>query len=98
MKLMTAGYMQKDMMTPTEIDRNQFLKMVKKTFSDVLIPIEYVSTQDLLGKGKLYNIYVWLASSFDLMYIGAFGVVHKGEFIDSDGSMMPIAIKTIKCK
>ena len=29
---------------------------------------------------------------------GAFGVVHKGEFVDPDGSMMPIAIKTIKCK
>ena len=32
------------------------------------------------------------------MYIGAFGVVHKGEFVDVDGAMMPVAIKTIKCK
>ena len=31
-------------------------------------------------------------------HIGAFGVVHKGEFVDPDGSMIPIAIKTIKCK
>jgi len=30
--------------------------------------------------------------------LGAFGIVHKGELIETDGSIMPIAIKTIKCK
>ena len=40
----------------------------------------------------------YVAMSYMYVYVGAFGVVHKGEFVDSDGSMMPIAIKTIKCK
>jgi len=35
---------------------------------------------------KLYN------------YLGAFGVVHKGELKCSDGSINPVAIKTIKSK
>ena len=30
--------------------------------------------------------------------IGAFGVVHKGEMIASDGIAKAVAIKTIKCK
>ena len=34
-----------------EID--QFLEMAKKTFSDVLLPIEYVNKQDFLGKGTV---------------------------------------------
>ena len=42
--------MQKETMTSTEID--QFLEMVKKTFSDVLLPVEYISKQEFLGKGK----------------------------------------------
>ena len=29
---------------------------------------------------------------------GAFGVVHKGEMIASDGTVKAVAIKTIKCK
>jgi len=35
-----------------------------------------------------------------LVYInlGAFGVVHKGELTETDGSVMPVAIKTIKCE
>ena len=42
-------------MSSTEID--QFLEMVKKTFSDVLFPIEYIDKQDFLGKG-IYSWYV----------------------------------------
>ena len=30
--------------------------------------------------------------------IGAFGVVHKGEMISSDGTVKAVAIKTIKCE
>ena len=30
--------------------------------------------------------------------LGAFGVVHKGEMIASDGTVKAVAIKTIKCK
>jgi len=30
--------------------------------------------------------------------LGAFGIVHKGELVESDGSIAPIAIKTIKCE
>ena len=45
----------------------------------------------ILGICATYNM-------ISFKYIGAFGVVHKGAFVDSDGSMMPIAIKTIKCK
>ena len=82
-------------MSSTEID--QFLEMVKKTFSDVLFPIEYIDKQDFLGKGKIYSWHMCY-NIISFKYIGAFGVVHKGAFIDSDGSMMPIAIKTIKCK
>jgi len=29
---------------------------------------------------------------------GAFGIVHKGEMISSDGIVKAVAIKTIKCK
>jgi len=29
---------------------------------------------------------------------GAFGVVHKGRLLSSDGTMKAVAIKTIKCK
>ena len=80
-------------MSLTEID--QFLEIVKKTFSDVLFPIEYIDKQDFLGKGKfILGICTMILNT----YVGAFGVVHKGAFVDSDGSMMPIAIKTIKCK
>ena len=79
-------------MSSTEID--QFLEMVKKTFSDVLFPIEYIDKQDFLGKGFILG----MCAMISFKYIGAFGVVHKGAFVDSDGSMMPIAIKTIKCK
>ena len=33
-----------------------------------------------------------------LLYtLGAFGVVHKGEMVLSDGSVKAVAIKTIKC-
>ena len=31
-------------------------------------------------------------------YIGAFGMVHKGEIVTSDGRINAVAIKTIKCK
>ena len=30
--------------------------------------------------------------------LGAFGVVHKGEMIASDGTLKAVAIKTIKCQ
>ena len=30
--------------------------------------------------------------------LGAFGMVHKGEMIASDGTVKAMAIKTIKCK
>ena len=33
-----------------------------------------------------------------LSLIGAFGIVHKGEMISSDGIVKAVAIKTIKCK
>ena len=32
------------------------------------------------------------------MYVGAFGVVHKGELKASDGTLKTVAIKTIKCE
>lgn len=44
-----TGDDQKETMTSAEID--QFLQMVKKTFSDVLFPIEYIIKKDLLGEG-----------------------------------------------
>ena len=31
-------------------------------------------------------------------FTGAFGVVHKGELVTSDGVIKAVAIKTIKCK
>jgi len=33
-----------------------------------------------------------------LSHTGAFGIVHKGEMISSDGIIKAVAIKTIKCK
>ena len=36
---------------------------------------------------------MWLLS-----LTGAFGIVHKGEMISSDGVVKAVAIKTIKCK
>jgi len=33
-----------------------------------------------------------------LSLTGAFGIVHKGEMISSDGVVKAVAIKTIKCK
>ena len=33
-----------------------------------------------------------------MYYLGAFGLVHKGELKGSDGMMSPVAIKTIKSK
>ena len=33
-----------------------------------------------------------------LSLTGAFGIVHKGEMISSDGIVKAVAIKTIKCK
>ena len=88
-------------MTSAEID--QFLEMVKQTFSDVLFPIEYITQQDFLGQGNVLNEVAIVIARYDetwwtMLCAGAFGVVHKGDFVDSDGSMMPIAIKTIKCK
>ena len=34
----------------------------------------------------------------NLYFTGAFGVVHKGELVTSDGVIKAVAIKTIKCK
>ena len=33
-----------------------------------------------------------------MLYVGAFGVVHKGELKTSDGALNTVAIKTIKCE
>ena len=41
-------------MTSAEID--QFLQMVKQTFSDVLFPIEYITKQDFLGEGNVLKV------------------------------------------
>ena len=52
---------------------------------------------------SLYMQYLAIASQLSLYYImiyyvGAFGLVHKGELKGSDEMMSPVAIKTIKCK
>ena len=41
------------------------------------------------------QIQLHLTLHFDL---GAFGLVHKGELIDLDEAVSPVAIKTIRCK
>ena len=67
--------MQKETIISTEID--QFLEMVKKTFSDVLLPVEAISMQKFLGKGKYLifltdlqkpNIYYTLYSCCNYFY------------------------------
>ena len=32
------------------------------------------------------------------MFIGTFGVVHKGKLVTDNGDVIMVAIKTIKCK
>ena len=32
------------------------------------------------------------------MFIGKFGVVHKGKLVTDNGDVIMVAIKTIKCK
>ena len=51
--LITTGDDRRVTMTSAEID--QFLEMVKQTFSDVLFPIEYITQQDFLGQGNVLN-------------------------------------------
>ena len=51
--LITTGDDRRVTMTSAEID--QFLEMVKQTFSDVLFPIEYITQQDFLGEGNVLN-------------------------------------------
>jgi len=48
--IIITGYIQKETMSPAEVD--QFFEDVKKTFSDILFPIEYINKQDYLGKGN----------------------------------------------
>jgi len=48
-------------------------------------------------------ICIYLSSShiitlYLLCFLGAFGVVHKGEMMTSDGNVKTVAIKTIKCE
>lgn len=50
MNFTITDYLQIERMSSTETDL--FLEMVKKTFSDVLFPIEYVDKQEFLGKGN----------------------------------------------
>lgn len=75
-------------------ETKDFLQSVKQKFSDVLIPVDNITKQDLLGKGNflyqscMQNVHIAL---------GAFGVVFKGDLQLSDGSMVPVAIKTIAC-
>jgi len=40
----------------------------------------------------MHNYKLWINS------LGAFGVVHKGDLVTSDGTVKAVAIKTIKCK
>ena len=35
---------------------------------------------------------------YTYMYIGKFGVVHRGKLVAGDGNPKVVAIKTIKCK
>lgn len=53
LSLITTGDDRRVTMTSAEID--QFLEMVKQTFSDVLFPIEYITQQDFLGQGNVLN-------------------------------------------
>jgi len=39
-----------------------------------------------------------IITSYSLCCLGAFGVVHKGEMMTSDGNVKTVAIKTIKCE
>ena len=98
------------------LETNQFLQYVKEKFSEVLLPVESITKQGLLGKGYRENVYDYnninylsgcynckkplLESYYWIIFniLGAFGVVHKGEMIASDGTVRAVAIKTIKCK
>ena len=89
-----GGYDQKR--TGSTADINQLLQHVETKFSDVLIPASQIVTQEYLGQGMYIKRYI--LQLLQCIYLGAFGVVHKGELKDLDGAMSPVAIKTIKCK
>jgi len=72
----------------------EFLVCVKEKFSDVLLPIENITKQDILGKGNHF-FFMLVPKAYRCIIIGAFGVVHKGDLKLSDESTIPIAIKTI---
>ena len=94
------------------LEVKQFLDYVKDQFSQVLLPADTITKQGLLGKGYRTTLYAWQIynCSFSLKSkaisllplplcsLGAFGVVHKGEMTTSDGDVIAVAIKTIKCE
>ena len=61
--LITTGDDRRVTMTSAEID--QFLEMVKQTFSDVLFPIEYITQQDFLGEGNVLNEVAIVIACYD---------------------------------
>ena len=82
---------------------NELLLTIKEKFSDVLIPSDCIKKQDQVGKGKDELRSLSIVFHFNLLsfshciILGAFGVVHKGELTNADGSVIPIASKTITC-
>ena len=46
---------------------------------------------------KLYPDYCY-PHILQMCSLGAFGIVHKGEMVASDGKVKAVAIKTIKCE
>ena len=89
------------------LDVGDFLEYVKNRFSDVLLPVNTITKQGLLGKGYICGLFLCFLYVYDLTIhmlvillcsLGAFGVVHKGEMTSPDGSLTAVAIKTIKCE
>ena len=62
----------------------------------MLIPADNITKQDLLGKGNV--LYQSCMQTIHIIAIGAFGIVFKGDLRLPDGSMVPVAIKTMACK
>ena len=89
------------------LDVEGFLEYVKNRFSDVLLPVNTITKQGLLGKGYICRLFLCFLYVYDLTIhmlvillcsLGAFGVVHKGEMTSPDGRLTAVAIKTIKCE
>lgn len=82
-------------------DIHQLLQYVEKKFSDVLIPANQLVTQEYLGKGTYVCLYLQsylIMNTIIFICTGAFGLVHRGTLNGLDGTMITVAIKTIKCE